>query len=321
MAIASSGAAPVSERVAVLGTGTMAPGIAASFAAAGWPARLWGRDADRLNAASERATAALGQLRAEQLAGPSATTVSATHDLAAALADVSLVVEAVREDAATKRSLFEQVERHAAPGALLASTTSGLLIDDFVGPSPERYLALHFWNPAHLMPLVEVAGGQATPGEVVDRGCAIVQAIGKTPVRLRRPVVGFIGTRLQQAVVREAIALLEAGVADAADIDAATRLSFGARFPVMGPLETSDVGGLDVVLAIHDYLLGELDRSVEPNPLLRSLVDRGELGAKTGRGFYDWSVRSADELRAERDRELITRVRMLRDAEEGKQGR
>lgn len=321
MTTGNPGGGPVSERVAVLGTGTMAPGIAASFAAAGWPARLWGRDGGRLKAASERAAAALGQLQAEQLAGPSSTTVSATDDLAAAVADVSLVVEAVREDAATKRSLFEQVERHASQRALLASTTSGLLIDDFVGPSPKRYLALHFWNPAHLMPLVEVAGGRATPGEVIDSGCAIVQAIGKKPVRLRRPVVGFIGTRLQQAVVREAIALLGAGVADAADIDAATRLSFGARFPVMGPLETSDVGGLDVVLAIHDYLLGELDRSVEPNPLLRALVAQGHLGAKTGQGFYDWSLRSAEKLRAERDRELIMRVRMLRDAEEGKQGR
>jgi 3-hydroxybutyryl-CoA dehydrogenase len=119
--------------------------------------------------------------------------------------------------------------------------------------------------------------------------------------------------RLQQAVVRESVALLEAGVASAEDIDAATRLSFGARFPIIGPLETSDLGGLDVILSIHEYLLADLDRSDAPQTMLRELVRDGHLGVKTGRGFYDWATRDAGELARRRDQELIARIKSLRD--------
>jgi 3-hydroxybutyryl-CoA dehydrogenase len=173
------------------------------------------------------------------------------------------------------------------------------------------FVVMHFWNPAHLMPLVEVLGCARTDDAVIEEACAISWRIGKKGVRLQRSVAGFVGTRLQQAVVREAISLLASGVATAEDIDAAVRLSFGARFPVLGPLETTDLGGLDVVLAIHRYLLPDLDVSPEPHPYLEELVEKGRLGVKSGRGFYDWTDRNPAALRAARDEELVRRLRLL----------
>jgi 3-hydroxybutyryl-CoA dehydrogenase len=170
---------------------------------------------------------------------------------------------------------------------------------------------MHFWNPAHLVPLVEVMGGADTESWLLDLVESVLRRIGKYPVRLIRYAPGFIGARLQQAVVREAIALLQAGVASAEDIDAATRHSFGARFPVLGPLETSDVGGLDVIAAIHSYLLADLDSSTQPQDLLTEKVAGGDLGVKTGRGFYDWSERDPTELAQRRDEELIMRLKSL----------
>lgn len=306
-------------RVAVIGAGTMAPGIAASFAAAGVASRLWARRADGAEAAAVTARRQHTDLVAAGLASPEVTgSIGASVTLAEAVAGADLVVEAIAEDVDQKRALFVAVERHVDPATVIATTTSGLGIDDIaVGMErPDRAVVLHFWNPAHLMPLVEVVGGRHTRPDVVDACVEAVRRLGKRPVLLRRNVPGFIGTRLQQAVVREAIALLQAGVADAADIDAATRLSFGARFPVLGPLETSDLGGLDVVAAIHRYLLPDLDASSEPNPLLLDLTSARRLGAKTGQGFYDWRHRDAAALVAARDAELIERNRKLRAAGE-----
>jgi 3-hydroxybutyryl-CoA dehydrogenase len=155
-----------------------------------------------------------------------------------------------------------------------------------------------------------------TAAEFVDRAMALARAIGKQPVRLEREVLGFLGTRLQQAVVREAIALLEAGVASAEDIDLAVRTSFGIRFPVAGPLESADLSGLDVIAAIHGYLLADLDASRAPQAPLTERVAAGALGTKTGRGFHDWSARDAGALLRRRDEELVRRLRLLAEQRE-----
>jgi 3-hydroxybutyryl-CoA dehydrogenase len=168
------------------------------------------------------------------------------------------------------------------------------------------------------MPIVEVAGGDHADAARVDEAAELVRAIGKVPVVLRHEVLGFLGTRMQQAVVREAIALLDAGVASAADIDLAVRTSFGIRFPAIGPLESADLSGLDVIAAIHDYLLPDLDRSTAPQPGLRDRVARGELGAKAGRGFHAWPDRHISDVTDRRDRELVRRLAQRRaDGDEG----
>lgn len=302
------------ERVTILGTGTMGPSIAAAFATAGIDVTLWGRRTESVTQAVEAAHDATTWLHREGLSVDRPGRVEGSEHLEQAVADAVLAVEAVSEDTAVKRELYARVEAAAPTSMVLASTTSGLGPDQLAADCrhPERFLVLHFWNPAHLIPLVEVLGGEHTDPQLVAQASELLRSMGKYPVELHRFVPGFIGTRLQQAVVREAIALFEAGVADAADIDAATRLSFGARFPVMGPLETCDLGGLDVVAAIHDYLLAELDTSGAPQPALTERVERGELGAKSGRGFYDWSQRDAGSLSSERDRELLDRIHRLR---------
>jgi 3-hydroxybutyryl-CoA dehydrogenase len=253
-------------------------------------------------------------LAGEGLAGPAdevAAHIRVEPELQAAAAGAAVVVEAVAEDVAAKHAVLTAAEAHCSPDALLTTNTSGLLITDIAGPlaRPERFVATHFWNPAHLMPIVEVAGGERTSPEAVTQAAALARALGKVPVVLRREVLGFLGTRMQQAVVREAIGLVQAGVASAEDVDLAVRTSFGVRFPVIGPLESSDLSGLDVIAAIHGYLLADLDRSAGPQPGLMAHVDRGDLGVKTGRGFYDWSARDAVAVAARRDRELVARVR------------
>jgi 3-hydroxybutyryl-CoA dehydrogenase len=308
--------------VAVLGTGTMAPGIAVAFAAAGRPVVLWGRDPDRVAAALESAGAMARLLEDEGLAGSAADVTAAiggASDLAQ-LAHADVVVEAVTEDLAAKHDVLAAVEAVIAPDTLVASTTSGLRVTDIAAPlrRRDRVVAMHFWNPAHLMPIVEVAGGEHAAADRVAEAAGLVRAIGKVPVVLHHEVLGFLGTRMQQAVVREAIALLDAGVASAADIDLAVRTSFGIRFPAIGPLESADLSGLDVIAAIHRYLLPDLDRSTAPQPALAERVARGDLGVKSGRGFHEWPGDRAADVISRRDRELVRRAKLV--AAEGLEG-
>jgi len=300
-------------RVAVLGAGSMGPGIAAVFSAAGFESHIYARRLAAGGAAQRRAESQRELLWDHGLATHADTVIRASHDLEEALEGVGLVIEAISENLEEKADLFATVEQFVGADVVLASTTSGLDIGRISSGArhPGRFLVTHFWNPAHLVPLVEVMGGKETESSLLDWVEDLLRRIGKYPVRLNRYAPGFIGARLQQAVVREAIALLQAGVASAEDIDAATRLSFGARFPVLGPLETTDVGGLDVIAAIHAYLLADLDCSTQPQTLLRELVASGDLGVKTGRGFYDWSKRDPVELTERRDEELIRRVKSL----------
>jgi 3-hydroxybutyryl-CoA dehydrogenase len=305
--------APRSQRAAVLGTGTMAPGIAIAFAAAGFDVALWGRDPGRAEAARARAAELACFLEAEALAGPAEEVVARVHvdaELRSAAA-AAVVVEAVAEDLAAKHEVLSTAEAYCSPEALIATNTSGLLVTDIAAAlaRPERAVAMHFWNPAHLMPIVEIAGGARTSPSSVKQATELARTLGKAPVVLQREVLGFLGTRMQQAVVREAIGLVQAGVASPEDVDLAVRTSFGIRFPAIGPLESTDLSGLDVIAAIHGYLLADLDRSTEPQPALLEHVGRGELGVKSGRGFYDWSSRDADEVVARRDRELVSRLR------------
>jgi 3-hydroxybutyryl-CoA dehydrogenase len=304
--------------VAVLGGGTMSPGIAAAFALHGDDVIIWTRRTESAVAAAKTA-AAMAMFVVEHGLAAEAGTLAERLQPTSTLDDIAaarVVIEAISEDLEAKQELLAQVEGRCAVEALLVTNTSGLRVTDIARTleRPERFVAMHFWNPAHLMPLVEIAGGERTSAESVARAVELAHMIGKQPVVLRREILGFLGTRMQQAVVREAIALLQAGVASAEDIDQAVRASFGIRFPVLGPLETTDVGGLDVIRSIHEYLLPDLDASTRPQPALLARIDGGDLGVKTGRGFHDWSQRDASELVRARDEELVRRLHLLRAA-------
>lgn len=304
--------------IAVLGGGTMSPGIVAAFAAHGYEVVVWTRSAERAAEAAEKSRVMAAFLAEHDLAPEAATAgerIAATAELGE-LEGVEVVVEAIAENLDAKRELLARLEAVVSDETLIATNTSGLRVTDIARDlrAPERFVAMHFWNPAHLMPLVEVAGGERGSRASVERAVELSHAIGKQPVVLEREVLGFLGTRMQQAVVREAIGLFQAGVASAEAIDLAVKASFGARFPVLGPLETTDLGGLDVIGAIHEYLLADLDASTAPQPALRERVERGELGVKSGKGFHDWSQRDAAALLRARDEELVRRLRLLADA-------
>jgi 3-hydroxybutyryl-CoA dehydrogenase len=304
------------QRVAVIGAGVMGHGIALSYALAGLHVRLTDASADPL----ERGMAALERdlaLLAEEGMVTSFDAVAARErvfpalDLGEAVRGADLVTECVPESLPLKHELFARLEALAAPGAILASNTSTLALGDIAAHArePARILLTHFFNPAHLVPLVEVLSHPAAAPGVVAETLALLRRAGKRPVLLLKDSPGYIANRLQVALAREAFALLEAGVASASDIEAAVTEGPGFRWPFIGPFETADLGGLDTWEKVIGNLAPHLSRTEEPPEVLRAAVRRGDLGAKTGRGILPPSgITTADRIR-ERDRALIHLLR------------
>jgi len=285
------------QRVAVIGAGLMGSGIAQVFACAGHQVRLFDRDFD----VTERALAQIGDQLTTLGHDPSKhDRVSPSADLATAVDGATLVIECVREDLATKRALFAEVEPLVGPDAVLASNTSVIPIGQIMQGlgRPERALGTHWWNPPCLVPLVEVVGTAWTSEEVVAGMISLLTAIGKVPVHVRRDIPGFIGNRLQHALWREAIALVADGVCDAATIDLVVKNSFGTRLGILGPMENADLVGLDLTLAVHATLFPDLARDTQPSALLQTMVAQGHLGMKTGSGFQDWPVAKQEQVRS-----------------------
>ncbi|MGO1775306.1 MAG: 3-hydroxyacyl-CoA dehydrogenase family protein [Agrococcus casei] len=271
--------------VGVLGGGRMGAGIAHAFLLAGARVTIVERDNDAAAAAKARVDQALAKSieRGVQAEG---LEVQVSTD-AQSFSECALVIEAVPEDLELKASSLARVEEAIAPDATLASNTSSISIDKLAArlQRPERFLGLHFFNPVPASKLVEIVIGAQTAPELREQAQAWVEQIGKTPVTVTDSP-GFASSRLGVALGLEAIRMLEAGVASAADIDAAMEL--GYRHPA-GPLKTTDIVGLDVRLGIADELARELGPRFEPPQLLRDMVARGELGRKSGKGFYEWS--------------------------------
>jgi 3-hydroxybutyryl-CoA dehydrogenase len=180
---------------------------------------------------------------------------------------------------------------------------------------PDRVAGLHFWNPPHLIPLVEVTKGKRTSGASAKLLLDVCRRLGKRPVLVKHDVPGFIGNRLQFAVIREALHILSQGIASAEDIDTAMTAGPGLRYGLLGPLRTADLGGLDIFLAISQYLFPELSCEKTAPKALRRLVDKGRLGAKSGRGFYSYSRTELPRILAQRDRVLLGFLKILREAE------
>jgi 3-hydroxybutyryl-CoA dehydrogenase len=284
----------VSEaRVAVVGAGTMGHGIAHAAALAGCRVALTDSRPEAIPAAIRRIGDLLaggvkrGRLREADLAAV-AGRLRAERDVAAAVRDADVVIEAVIEDLAVKQRLFAELEQAAPAGALLATNTSSLSVASIASTlrQPGRVLGMHFFNPVHAMKLVEIVTHPAVAAAAVERAVAFARALGKEPIVVRDSP-GFASSRLGLALGLEAMRMLEQGVATAEDIDKAMEL--GYNHP-MGPLKLTDLVGLDVRLAIADYLYRSLEATqFQPPAILRDKVARGELGKKTGKGFYTWS--------------------------------
>jgi 3-hydroxybutyryl-CoA dehydrogenase len=284
-------------RIAVLGAGLMGHGIAQVFARAGHDVTVYDPFPGSLQTLSARITANLTELGQDT---GCVTRVRGTANLADAVRDADMVFEAALEDLVVKRALFAEVEIHAQPNAILASNTSVMPITDIMRELTDRTRAIgtHWWNPPFLVPLVEVIGTEWTAPAVVARTMALLTAVGKTPVHVKKDVPGFIGNRLQHALWREAISLVENGICDAAAVDTVVKASFGRRLGVLGPLENADLVGIDLTLAIHRTVLPAIDSRPAASPYLETLVAAGDLGMKSGTGFHSWTDADIAALRA-----------------------
>lgn len=290
--------------VGIVGGGLMGHGMAYLFAAAGHQVGVYEPDAN--------GRASLPQ-RWRQIAelfddAPAVLDRMTVHgQLAPATAEAAYVFEAAPERLALKQRIFAELESIVAPDAILASNSSAIPSTQIARglKHRERVVGTHFWNPPHLVPLVEVIQNEWTTDAVVEQTMALVRQAGKTSVHVRRDVPGFVGNRLQHALKREAIAILADGVCDAETIDTVVKQGLGARMAVLGPMEQSDLVGLDLTLDIANVLYPDLDRTAGPPPFLQAKVDSGQLGMKTGEGFRKWSAQEADAVRARLSRFLL----------------
>jgi 3-hydroxybutyryl-CoA dehydrogenase len=285
-------------RIAVAGAGLMGHGIAQVFALAGHEVTIYDTVAASLDSAKARILANLKDLGEDQAA---VERVRPCGELAKAVCEADYVVEAVLEDLPLKQSLFVEIERHVRPDTILASNTSVIPITSIMEGLRDRSRALgtHWWNPPYLVPLVEVIGTQWTSPQAIDWTIALHKAAGKAPVHVKKDVPGFVGNRLQHALWREAIALVEHGICDAETVDAVIKASFGRRLAVLGPLENADLVGTDLTLAIHQTVLPDIERRGGPSPYLEKLVADGKLGMKSGEGFRRWTPEQQQALRAQ----------------------
>ncbi|MFH1567957.1 MAG: 3-hydroxyacyl-CoA dehydrogenase NAD-binding domain-containing protein [Gemmatimonadota bacterium] len=311
---------------AVVGAGTMGAGIAGVLARAGCAVRVQDLDEAALDrgrallAAGQQALVDAGRVT-RAAAATAADRVRFSTDLEAACAGVDLLVEAASEDLALKRQLFARFDDLCPPAAVLATNTSGLSISRIAAATarPAQVAGVHFWNPPHLIPLVEVTRGEATSDATADLLLALARRVGKRPILVRCDVPGFVGNRLQFAVFREALHILSEGIASAADIDAAMTAGPGLRYGFLGPLRTADLGGLDVFRAISSYLFAELGSETGVPEALEEQVRAGRLGAKSGAGFYDYAGGEFSQIVAERDRILLGFLEVL-ERERGHRG-
>ena len=300
------------QRALVLGGGTMGVGIIAMFLGGGWKVDVVSRSAstrDGLPAATAKALAAMGK--------PADTSGLATYATLpeAPWPKIDLVVETVTEDLALKQQIFADMERLARPDCALTSNSSSFPISEIAKglKTQGRMMGLHFFMPAHLIPLVEVVRSVHTDIPTAEKVGAIMSALGKRPVQVKKDVIGFLGNRIQGALMREALWLIEQGVASPEDIDATVRLSFGFRYAAAGPIMQKEHSGWDTTCAVAKIIWPDLNNSDGPPPVLQRNVDQGRIGFKTKGGFFDWDDASIAKERARYERALSKCLEIFRE--------
>lgn len=300
------------EHLAVIGSGTMGHSIALNAAWSGLEVCMYGvgkEDVDKGLAGIRRK---LEVLICHDLADQDSSErilkkIQVTSVLDEALSDATFIIECIPESISLKNSLFLSLDGKCGQEVILASNTSGLSLKEMTGgmAHPERAILTHFWNPAHLIPLVEVLRGEKTTDSVFDRTMALLKVMDKKPVEVKKEVPGLIGNRLQFALFREAQYLFQEGIASREDIDAAVTQSIGRRLSVTGPLMSADMGGLDVFSSISNYLFKNMSNADRSSPALEKLVSGGKLGDKSGEGYYVWSKEFSEKMNGAREHELI----------------
>jgi len=296
----------------IVGTGLMGSGIAAVFAAGGTRVQVYDSDASRLQNCRAQIERIAEELSANGLLDTSLNQVVRRVAVAQQLNELQtcqFIMEAIPEDLELKHRLSRQLEREVPPGTILASNTSGLMPSRLIEKMehPERFLVVHFWNPPHAIPLVEVVPSDKTGPGIVETVLAFLRRVGAEPVLISKELPGFIGNRLQYAVLREALAIVRSGAATPEAVDLVMKASLGRRYATVGPIETADLGGLDTFLSIATHLMPELAKDEEVLDLIRERVKAGKVGLRSGEGFYAWPEERANQVLARRNQDLLRR--------------
>ena len=297
--------------IGVIGAGLMGHGIGYLLAAAGHTVRIYDPSTQWRETLNERMESARALLNGD----PALLRRISAHDqLAPAMKDVAFVFEAAPEKLPLKQQLFAELENLTSPDTILASNSSAIpttLIGEKL-KHRDRVVGTHFWNPPHLVPLVEVIQNEKTSDDTVAKTMTLLRDAGRNPVHVKKDIPGFVGNRLQHALKREAIALVASGVCDADTIDEVVKSGFGARMAVLGPMEQTDLVGVDLTLDIQNMVLADLDRSTEPTQFIKDKVAAGKLGMRTGEGFRKWTPQSADAVRERLRNFLVAQAKAAR---------
>jgi 3-hydroxyacyl-CoA dehydrogenase len=306
------------DRVSVIGLGTMGHGIAQVFAAAGRKVRCYDHNPYAREYLLERVgrnlkAAAEAGLCDAQTIDPTLKRLTVADSESAALEDAQFVIEAVKEHLEVKQALFSRMERAVPPQTILATNTSSLRVTAMTAhlKHRDRVVVAHWFNPPHIVPVVEVVPAESTATQTMDVTMDLLRSIGKRPVRLRRDIPGFLVNRVQTAMIREVWSLLNDNVADAADIDEAIMGSMGFRLAACGPLQINDFGGLDVWARVYNNLMLEIKSDTQLPEVIEKLVAEGHYGAKTGKGIYDDTPQSIRAKTAQRDRRFLELAKLF----------
>lgn len=308
----------VIRTVAVLGAGTMGPGMAAMFAIRGFDVRVMDVKPELLDRARTTVDTVCnvligGGMLTPETAAAGKARIRYTLDVGEAVRGAELVLESVPERRDVKQAVFAEAERHAAPEAILASNTSGIPITELgkAVQRPERVVGMHWSNPPHLIPVIEIIKGERTSDATVAATRRVVERLDLIPVLVRRDVPGFVENRILYAIMREALHLYEEGIASAEDIDTITKWGIGYKLAVIGPLELLDVAGLDIYHSVASYLNADLNSRRDVSPMIRQKVEAGELGIKTGKGLFAYTPDQIPPLVQRRMRLLLATRKAL----------
>jgi 3-hydroxybutyryl-CoA dehydrogenase len=296
----------------VIGTGLMGSGIAAVFAAGGRRVRVYDTDVDRIRNCRVQIGRIVEELGNNDLLDSPPDQVIQRVAVARELHDLQtcqFVMEAIPEDLELKHQLYRRLEQVIPHDTILASNTSGLMPSNLIKnmEHPDRFLVAHFWNPPHAIPLVEVVPSDKTRAGTVETVLTFLRDVGAEPVLISKELPGFIGNRLQYAVLREALAIVRSGAATPEAVDLVMKASLGRRYATVGPIETADLGGLDTFLSIASHLMPELAKDEDVLDLIRERVKAGKIGLRSGEGFYPWPKQQARRVLARRNQDLLRR--------------
>ncbi len=310
------------EKILIIGAGVMGHGIALVCAKSGLTAVLMDTEEKYLeNALSKIKGFLKGSVERKKMSAQEAADtiagISTSTDIESAAGTADLVIEAIIEDKSIKEELFQRLNKLCDDRVIFASNTSQLSITELGRASgrPDRFVGMHWFNPPELVPLVEIIKGEHTSGETAQTLRDLMQEMGKAPVLVNKDVAGFVGNRLQYALLREALHLVATGVASPEDVDTAVKRGLGFRWSWIGPMETADLGGLDVFYSVSDYLFADLCDDKRPQEFFKQRVEAGKLGAKTGEGFYKYSPEQLPEIIGQRDLYFVRQAQLIKQVQ------